>query len=139
MRIIFQKKEFNIEKEVNFFSIRNNSVGSVISFVGKVRPINNGKKLRNIEISCYKKMASFQTKKIVTKFIDNKKIDDYLVIHRFGVLKPSENIVIILVASKHRKEGFEFVDEVIKWFKTRITFWKKENYMNGGDWLEKQN
>ena len=139
MRIIFQKKEFNIEKEVNFVSIRNNSVGSVISFVGKVRPINNGKKLRNIEISCYKKMASFQTKKIVTKFIDNKKIDDYLVIHRFGVLKPSENIVIILVASKHRKEGFEFVDEVIKWFKTRITFWKKENYMNGGDWLEKQN
>jgi molybdopterin synthase catalytic subunit len=54
------------------------------------------------------------------------------------VLRPSENIVIILVASKHRKEGFEFVDEIIKWFKTKITFWKKENYINGSDWLEKQ-
>ena len=138
MKVIFQKEEFNIEKEVNLFTTRNNSVGSLISFVGKVRPINNGKKLRNIEISCYKRMASFQTRKIVTKFIDKKKIIDYLIIHRFGVLRPSENIVMILVASKHRKEGFEFVDEIIKWFKTKITFWKKENYINGSDWLEKQ-
>ena len=39
---------------------------------------------------------------------------------------------------ENRKEGFEFVDEIIKWFKTKITFWKKENYINGSDWLEKQ-
>ena len=138
MKVIFQKEKFDIEKELYIFSTRNDSVGSLISFVGKVRPINNGKKLKNIEISCYKRMALFQTRKIVTKFTDKKKINDYLIIHRFGLLRPSENIVMILVASKHRKEGFEFVDEIIKWFKTKITFWKKENYVNGSDWLKRQ-
>ena len=138
MKIIFQENKFNIEKEISRFSAKNTSVGSIISFIGKVREINNDKKLRELEISCYKKMASFQTKKIVEKFVKTNQIEDYLIIHRFGRLMPSENILIILVASKHRKEGFIFVEEIIKWFKTKITFWKKENYIDGSKWLDKQ-
>ena len=138
MKIIFQENKFNIEKEISRFSAKNTSVGSIISFIGKVREINHDKKLIELEISCYKKMASFQTKKIVEKFVKTNQIEDYLIIHRFGKLMPSENILIILVASKHRKEGFIFVEEIIKWFKTKITFWKKENYIDGSKWLDKQ-
>ena len=59
-----------------------------------------------MEIDCYKKMALYQTKKIIDILISKGGILDYQVIHRFGKLFPSENIILILVASKHRKEGF---------------------------------
>ena len=38
---------------------------------------------------------------------------------------PSDDIILILVASKHRREGFIFTEKLIKWFKSKITFWKK--------------
>ena len=114
MNIYFQKKDFNISKELNNFSKKNKKVGSIISFVGKVRPFNNRKKIESMEIDCYKKMAIYQTKKIIDILISRGGVVDYQVIHRFGKLFPSENIILILVASKHRKEGFFFYREVNK-------------------------
>lgn len=138
MNIYFQKKDFNISKELNNFSKKNKKVGSIISFVGKVRPSNNKKKIESMEIDCYKKMAIYQTKKIIDILISRGGVVDYQVIHRFGKLFPSENIILILVASKHRKEGFFFIEKLIKWFKSKITFWKKEFYLNSSTWLESQ-
>ena len=47
MKIIFQTKKLNVEKVLNNFSSKNNSSGSVISFLGKVRPSNKKKKNKN--------------------------------------------------------------------------------------------
>ena len=138
MKINFQKKDFNLGEELNNFSKKNKKVGSIISFVGKVRPFNNNKKIKSIEIDCYKKMALHQTKKIIDILISKKGIVDYQVIHRFGKLSPSENIILILVASKHRKEGFFFIEKLIEWFKSKITFWKKEFYLSSSAWLKSQ-
>ena len=138
MKVYFQKKDFNISKELNNFSKKNRNVGSIISFVGKVRPINNNNKLKFMEIDCYKKMALHQTNKIIDVLISKGGIIDYQVIHRFGKLLPSDNIVLILVASQHRKEGFFFIEDLIKWFKSKITFWKKEFYLNSSAWLKSQ-
>ncbi len=55
-------------------------------------------------------------------------IDDYLVIHRYGKVKPGENIVLIVVAAKHRKESFRFGEGLMDWLKVKATFWKKENF-----------
>ena len=138
MKICFQKKDFNLSKELNNFSRKNKKVGSIISFVGKVRPFNNKMKIQSMEINCYKKMAIYQTEKIIDILISKGGIVDYQVIHRFGKLFPSENIILILVASKHRKEGFFFIEKLIEWFKSKITFWKKEFYLNGSTWLKSQ-
>ena len=86
MKIYFQKKDFNLSKELNNFSKKNKKVGSIISFVGKVRPFNNKKKIESMEIDCYKKMALYQTKKIIDILISKGGIVDYQVIHRFGKL-----------------------------------------------------
>ena len=138
MTICFQKKNFILSKELNSFSEKNKKVGSIISFVGKVRPFNNNNKLEYMKIDCYKKMALYQTNKVTNILIQKGGIVDYKVIHRFGKLLPSENIILILVASEHRKEGFFFIEELIKWFKSKITFWKKEFYPEHSDWLKSQ-
>ena len=83
-------------------------------------------------------MALHQTNKIIDILVSKGGIIDYQVIHRFGKLLPSDNIVLILVASQHRKKGFFFIEDLIKWFKSKITFWKKEFYLNSSAWLKSQ-
>ena len=138
MKIFFQEKDFKYNKELDLFSKKNKKAGSIVSFLGKVRPKNNNKKLKYMEIECYKKMASFQTRKIVDSFLDEDNFIDYKIIHRFGKLLPTDNIVLILVASKHRKIGCDFIETLLIWFKSKITFWKKEVYFGSYAWLQKQ-
>ena len=52
-------------------------------------------------------MALYQIKKIIDILISDKDILDYMVIHRFGKLYPSENIILILVAVSTEKRFYE--------------------------------
>ena len=137
MKIKIQKSDFCPSQELQSFSKRNNS-GSVISFLGKVRGYSNKKKIVSIDITLYKKMAIFQLKKIVNKVCESKNVDDYLIIHRYGNLVPNENIVFIIVATKHRREGFFFLEKVINFLKIKVTFWKKENYVKTSEWVKQK-
>ena len=47
MKIIFQTEKLNVEEVLKNFASQNNSSGSVISFLGKVRPSNKKKKNKN--------------------------------------------------------------------------------------------
>ena len=137
MKIKIQKSNFCPSQELQSFSKRNNS-GSVISFLGKVRGYSNKKKIVSIDITLYKKMAIFQLRKIVNKVFESKNVDDYLIIHRYGNLVPNENIVFIIVATKHRREGFFFLEKVINFLKIKVTFWKKENYVKTSEWVKQK-
>ena len=138
MKIYFQKESFLVQENFEKFSKVNKASGSIISFVGKVRPITNNKEVIDIEIEIYKKMAIIQMKKIISMLMKKYKILDYLIIHRFGKVKPQENILLVIVASQHRKEGFRFIEDLVDWLKIKVTFWKKENYLNDYEWVEQK-
>ena len=139
MKIIFQIEELNVEKILESFTSKNRNSGAVISFLGKVRPSRNKKKIKSMDIEIYEKMALYQTKVAIRSLIKKFKIHDYLIMHRYGNLKPGENIIFLVVASEHRKEGFIFIQEILLYFKKKITFWKKENYSQNSKWLDSQN
>tara|TARA_Y100000589_G_scaffold286195_1_gene286183 strand:- start:107 stop:526 length:420 start_codon:yes stop_codon:yes gene_type:complete len=139
MKIIFQTEKLNIEETLESFSLRNDNSGSVISFLGKVRPSRNKKKIKSMDIEIYKEMALYQTKIAISNLLKKNKIHDYLIMHRYGNLKPGEIIIFVIVASEHRKEGFIFIQEILLYFKKKITFWKKENYAQHSKWLNSQN
>lgn len=136
MKVFFQKKKIEPFIELKKFSFMNKSSGSIQSFIGKMRPMKDDKALSNMEIEFYKKMAYYQTEKNLKNLLKKINIDDFLIIHRYGKVLPSENIILVLVASKHRKEGFIFTKEVLNWFKKKVTFWKKENFKNHSSWVE---
>jgi len=136
MKVFFQKKKIEPYIELKKFSFMNKSSGSIQSFIGKMRPMKDDKVLSNMEIEFYKKMAYYQTEKNLKNLLKKINIDDFLIIHRYGKVLPSENIILVLVASKHRKEGFIFTKEVLNWFKKKVTFWKKENFKNHSSWVE---
>ncbi len=138
MKIIFQTKKFNVEEILENFASENINSGAVISFLGKVRPSRNNKKIKSMDIEIYEEMALYQTKLAINSLLKKFKIHDYLIIHRYGNLKPGENIIFVIVASEHRKEGFIFIQEILLYFKKKITFWKKENYQKFSKWLDSQ-
>ena len=138
MQILFQRKKFIESDFINKFSLDNKNSGAIFSFIGKVRPKNKNKNVLSIDIELYEKMAQVQIKKIINKLIKKYLIDDCLVVHRYGRVKPRENIVLIVVASQHRKESFRFGEESMDWLKVRATFWKKENFANGSEWVNQK-
>jgi molybdopterin synthase catalytic subunit len=139
MKIIFQTGELNVEKVLESFTSKNRNSGAVISFLGKVRPLRNKKKIMSMDIEIYEEMALYQTKIAIRSLLKKFKIHDYLIMHRYGNLKPGEIIIFVVVASEHRKEGFTFIQDIVLYFKKKITFWKKENYAQSSKWLDIQN
>lgn len=81
-------------------------------------------------------MTQYQLKKIINEVKKKYFIDDYLIIHRFGKIYAGNNIVLILVASKHRADGLGATKDIINWLKIRATFWKREITNKGEFWLE---
>ena len=139
MKIIFQTEKINVEETLENFTSQNDNSGAVISFLGKVRPSNNKKKIKSMDIEIYEEMALYQTKIAINNLLKKFQIHDYLIMHRYGNLKPGEIIIFVIVASKHRKEGFIFIQDILLYFKKKITFWKKENYAQYSRWLNSQN
>ena len=139
MKIIFQKNDFNLEKQMDLFSKSNpHNAGAIFSFIGKVRPLSENKKIISIDIELYEKMAMYQTKKIILSLRKKYSIIDCLLIHRYGRIKPGQNIVLLLVSSEHRKQSFKFSEELIDWLKVKVTFWKKENFSKNSKWVSQK-
>ena len=62
--IKIQRKDFNIELEINSIIEKNPSIGAVSTFIGYVRNINNKENVQSIEIEVYKNMAEKELRKI---------------------------------------------------------------------------
>jgi molybdopterin synthase catalytic subunit len=59
-----------------------------------------------------------------------------LIVHRFGTLKPGDNIVLVATASEHREAAFEAARFLMDYLKTRAPFWKREEGPFGTRWVE---
>jgi molybdopterin synthase catalytic subunit len=64
------------------------------------------------------------------------KVIDCTVIHRYGPLRPGDQIVMVAVASAHRGDAFEACEFMMDYLKTRAPFWKKEHRAGAESWVE---
>jgi molybdopterin synthase catalytic subunit len=58
------------------------------------------------------------------------------VIHRIGELRPTDQIVLVAVASSHRADAFAACEFVMDYLKTQVPFWKKEATPEGARWVD---
>ena len=136
--IKIQKNKINFAREIKQFSKKNQYSGAVSSFLGKARKFSEEREIKHLYIENYQKMNEFQLKQIVKIVKKHWKIDDCLIIHRFGKILVGEDIVLILVASKHRKDSIESIEYIIDWLKIKATFWKKEVTKDGEFWVNQK-
>ena len=58
-----------------------------------------------------------------------------MVLHRYGALRPKDDIMMVGTASAHRAAAFEAAEFLMDYLKSRAPFWKKEITADGSDWV----
>ncbi len=80
------------------------------------------------------------TEKSISMMLDQAKtrFDIYAarVIHRVGLLKPEDQIVMVAVTSAHRGMSFQACEFLMDYLKTQAPFWKKEVTPEGARWVD---
>tara|TARA_B000000441_G_scaffold86936_1_gene59607 strand:+ start:133 stop:549 length:417 start_codon:yes stop_codon:yes gene_type:complete len=137
--IKIQEEDFNSEDEINKIKKLHSNIGAVSSFIGYVRDENNSKKVTSINLEVYQEMAHKQFEKIINKANLKWKLEDSLVIHRYGKLEVNSKIVLVACFSKHRKDSFESCNFIMDYLKKEAPFWKNEFYADKNEWLINSN
>ena len=133
--IKIQKKDFNIELELEKIKKKHSNVGAVATFVGYVKNENRKKKVKVIDLEVYNKMAKKKLDQICKNAKKKWTLLDTLIIHRHGKLFVNEKIVLVATFSKHRKQSFDSCSYIMDYLKRDAPFWKKEFYNNKSEWL----
>jgi molybdopterin synthase catalytic subunit len=124
MKVSVQAQDFDAGAEIRALS-RDPKVGAVASFVGVVREVA-------MTLEHYPGMTERALQKIVEEARGRWQVLDCTVIHRVGPLQPSEQIVLVVVASPHRGDAFAACEFIMDYLKTQAPFWKKE----AAGWVE---
>ena len=112
------------------------SAGAVVTFEGRVRDVNEGRRVLALEYSVYPELALKEGLKIVEEARARFQLDAVRAVHRFGRLEIGDLAVWVAVASGHRGEAFEACHWIIDEIKERVPLWKKEIYAEGDSgWL----
>jgi len=62
-------------------------------------------------------------------------LKDVLIIHRYGLMRPGDMIMMVATASAHRKDAFDAATFLMDYLKSRAPFWKKERTAEGEEWV----
>ncbi|HJJ36159.1 MAG TPA: molybdenum cofactor biosynthesis protein MoaE [Methanocorpusculum sp.] len=127
-----QKEDIDIDAILS--STTNETDGAQIVFVGRVR--DDG--LEGLEIEADVSQAEKDLRTISDDAKKRFSVSAVHIIHRFGSLSVGEVIIVTVVCSSHRKEGYEASEYVIDKIKEFVPIWKQEVLAGGkkGDWVE---
>lgn len=133
MSVRVQEEPFDPGTELNDFSSADLDMGAIVTFTGVVRDVGGG--LKHMMIEHYPGMTQSALEQIAESATDRWKLGKVLVIHRYGALKPGENIMMVATASRHRADAFSAAEFLMDYLKSRAPFWKKEITNDGADWV----
>jgi molybdopterin synthase catalytic subunit len=134
--IRIQTEDFDAGAEIAKLRAGNPAVGAVASFVGVCRDRNDGEAVATMTLEHYPGMTEKALAKIVDEALTRWKILDVTVVHRVGELKPTDQIVLVVVSGAHRGDAFAACEFLMDYLKTRAPFWKKERTPAGARWVE---
>ena len=112
------------------------NVGAIVSFVGLVRDVNDGDTINTLTLEHYPEMTQKALQAIELEAKTRWDVIDSLIIHRVGMLKPLDQIVLVAVSSAHRGDAFKACEFIMDYLKTSAPFWKKEVTNRGERWVE---
>lgn len=136
MTVRVQVEDFDPGAEINAMRRSHANIGAVAAFVGQVRDLNEGDQVSELVLEHYPGMTEKSLQSIIEQAKKRWDVIDALIVHRVGKLKPLDQIVLVLVASSHRKEAFAACEFMMDYLKTEAPFWKKEQTPAGSRWVE---
>jgi molybdopterin synthase catalytic subunit len=136
MSVRVQQHAFDVGAEIAAVCSGKPHVGAVASFVGLMRDINEGESIASMHLEHYPGMTERALQDIVEQARARWQLDEVKVIHRYGELRPTDAIVLVVVASAHRAAAFEACQFIMDFLKTDAPFWKKEATDQGTRWVD---
>ena len=108
-------------------------IGSLLTFTGVLRSTSSGagKKVVGMEIEAWPERGDRILTQIAEEIIEKHRLVDCRIYHAHGLFKVGETLVIVAVASSHRRESLIAIEEAIDRYKHESPVWKKEIYDDG--------
>lgn len=133
-----QAEPFDVAAESAAITGGRTDIGALVTFTGLCR--DEAGRLAALELEHYPGMAEAEIGRIARKACARWPLAGLTVIHRYGLIRPGEPIVLVVTASAHRRAAFEAADMMMDFLKERAPFWKREHAANAGpgDWVEAQ-
>ena len=135
-RVAVQTEDFDLSTEIAVLRENDKRVGAVCSFVGTVRDRNEGDQVATLELEHYPGMTEKAIEAMIDAAMARFDIFAARVIHRVGLLKPLDQIVLVAVTSAHRGQSFQACEFLMDYLKTQAPFWKKEETSGGARWVD---
>jgi molybdopterin synthase catalytic subunit len=132
--IVVTKEDFSVDEVLS--GLQSGEMGALVTFVGVVRNLSEGRPVDRVEIQVYEEMARMELEAIREEAMEKFSVEGITIIHRYGSLEISKNIMMIAVGSSHRGEAFDACRYVLENIKRRVPIWKKEITPDGEFWLE---
>jgi len=110
---LIAEEDFSIDELVR--KMKKPEIGAIVSYLGMVR--DEDSEIKGMEIRISEGEAGEELENLKRKALDKFDIEAVEIVHREGSLKVGDNIALILVGAKHRKEAFracEYLIDVLK-------------------------
>lgn len=130
-----QREPFDPAAELKQFS-RSGDAGGTVMFLGTVRDRNESGKIEAMTLEHYPGMTQKALVDIEREAHKRWPLTNSLIVHRYGRLKPGEDIVLAITQSAHREAAFEACAFLVDYLKTRAPFWKLEEASGQAQWVE---
>jgi molybdopterin synthase catalytic subunit len=120
--------------------VRKPGCGAVVSFLGTVRDLTEGRITTALDYEAHLAMAEKKMAEIEQEARNRWPVGEILMVHRLGRLEVGEVSVAVAVSCPHRGEAFEACRYVIDRLKHIVPIWKKENWADGTtEWVHPGN
>lgn len=134
-RVRIQAEDFSLADEVEVIQGGSKRIGAIVTFLGIARDFSGDAEVKSIEFEEYKGMALKALTALRETAMEKFDIIDLSIVHRVTTVGAGDNIVLIVVASEHRKVAFEACEWTIDTLKETVPIWKKEITPNGESWV----
>ncbi|HEY6135409.1 MAG TPA: molybdenum cofactor biosynthesis protein MoaE [Rubrivivax sp.] len=136
-RVSIQSADFDLAAEISALRAGDGGVGAVVTFTGTVRDRHGSRGgISALELEHYPGMTEAAIEKMIDEAMARFDIRAARVVHRVGVLRPLDQIVLVAVTSAHRGQAFEACEFLMDYLKTQAPFWKKETSPEGSRWVD---
>lgn len=134
--IRLQRERIEIAAEVAKLVGARTDIGAVVTFTGICRVDENGAPIAALTLDHYPGMAEAEIARHVEEALARWPLMGALVIHRYGRIRPGEDIVLVATASSHRQAAFAAAEFLMDYLKTRAPFWKQVETADQRTWVE---
>ena len=136
IEVVVQTGAFDVARETAALTAGIADAGAVVTFLGLCR--GESGRLAGLEIEHYPGMAETEIRRIAEQAAARWELLALSVIHRSGIVRVGEPIVLVVAASRHRGDAFKAAEFLMDFLKTDAPFWKKEIAADGNPdrWVE---